>query len=161
MLQLAGEVADGVILNSLVTPAHIQHAKALMQQGAARAGRDPSALTIAASVIYAVADDAEEAAAAAKEDVLFYLGYQEINPILEHAGVMEEADAIRRAPQLITQRMLDHLATYVTAERFRTRLRAVIEAGLDVPIIRVSNVPYAETEKKSVLLRAIESLRDF
>ena len=170
MLQLAGEVADGVILNSLVTPAHIQHAKALMRQGAARAGRDPSALTIAASVIYAVADDAEEAAAAAKEDVLFYLGYPEINPILEHAGVMEEAEAIRRANrehgkaaalQLITQRMLDHLAIYGSAERCRARLREVIEAGLDVPIIRVSNVPYAETEKKSVFLRAIESLRDF
>jgi alkanesulfonate monooxygenase SsuD/methylene tetrahydromethanopterin reductase-like flavin-dependent oxidoreductase (luciferase family) len=53
MLSLAGEVADGVILNSLVTPAHIQQAKALMQQGAARAGRDPSRLSIAASVIYA------------------------------------------------------------------------------------------------------------
>jgi alkanesulfonate monooxygenase SsuD/methylene tetrahydromethanopterin reductase-like flavin-dependent oxidoreductase (luciferase family) len=170
MLQLAGEVADGVILNSLVTPAHIQHAKALMQQGAARVGRDPSGLTIAASVIYAVADDAEEAAAAAKEDVLFYLRYPEINPIIEHASVMEEAEAIRRANrehgkaaalQLITPRMLDHLAIYGSAERCRARLREVIEAGLDMPIIRVSNVPYAETEKKPVFLRAIESLRDF
>jgi 5,10-methylenetetrahydromethanopterin reductase len=170
MLQLAGEVADGVVLNSLVTPAHIQQAKALMQQGAARADRDASGLTIAASVIYAVADEDEEAAAAAKEDVLFYLGYPEINPILEHAGVMEEAAAIRRANrergkavalQLITRRMLDHLAIYGSAERCRARLREVIEAGLDVPIIRVSNVPYAESEKKAVFLRAIESLRDF
>jgi 5,10-methylenetetrahydromethanopterin reductase len=170
MLSLAGEVADGVILNSLVTPAHIQQAKALMQQGAARAGRDPSRLSIAASVIYAVADDAEEAAAAAKEDVLFYLGYPEINPILDHAGVTEEAEAIRRAHrehgkaaalQLIIPRMLDHLAIYGSAEHCRARLREVIEAGLDVPIIRVSNVPYAETEKKPVFLRAIESLRDF
>jgi 5,10-methylenetetrahydromethanopterin reductase len=170
MLQLAGEVADGVILNSLVTLVHIQQAKALMQQGAARAGRDPSGLSIAASVIYAVADDAEEAAAAAKEDVLFYLGYPEINPILEHAGVMEEAAAIRQtnrqhgkaaALQLITQRMLDHLAIYGSAEHCRARLREIIEAGLDVPIIRVSNVPYAETDKKPVCLWALESWRDF
>jgi alkanesulfonate monooxygenase SsuD/methylene tetrahydromethanopterin reductase-like flavin-dependent oxidoreductase (luciferase family) len=117
-----------------------------------------------------VADDAEEAAAAAQEDLLFYLGYPEINPILDHAGVMEEAEAIRRAHrehgkaaalQLITPRMLDHLAIYGSTERCRARLREVIEAGLDVPIIRVSSVPYAETEKKPVFLRAIESLRDF
>ncbi len=170
MLQLAGEVADGVILNSLVTPAHIQHARAMLQQGAARAGRDPAPLTIASSVIYAVADDVEEAAAAAKEDVLFYLGYPEITPLLEQSGFLEEAETIRRAQreqgkaaalERISQRMLDQLAIYGQAEACRTRLREIIEAGLDVPIIRVSNVPYAETEKRAVFLRAIESLRDF
>jgi 5,10-methylenetetrahydromethanopterin reductase len=62
MLQLAGEVADGVILNSIATPAHIQHARNMLKRGAEIAGRDPAKGTIAASVIYAVADNVAEAA---------------------------------------------------------------------------------------------------
>lgn len=170
MLQLAGEVADGVILNSLVTPAHIQHVQALLKQGAERVGRDPARLTIASSVIYAMAEDVEEAATAAKEDILFYLGYPEVNPILEDSDFQEEAEAIRRAQRehgkaaalgLISQGMLDRMAIYGQAEHCRAQLRELMEAGLDVPIIRVCNVPYAEAEKKPVFLRAIESLQNF
>jgi 5,10-methylenetetrahydromethanopterin reductase len=62
MLQLAGEVADGVILNSIATPAHIQHARNMLKRGAEIAGRDPAKGTIAANVIYAVADNVAEAA---------------------------------------------------------------------------------------------------
>jgi 5,10-methylenetetrahydromethanopterin reductase len=170
MFQLAGEIADGVILNSLVTPAHIQHARAMIHEGAQRVGRDPATITIAASVIYAVADDPEEAIQAAKEDILFYLGYPEIDPMLEQSGFMEEADAIRRTQRergkeaalgLISQRMLESFAIYGEAERCRARLRALMRAGLDLPIIRVSNVPYGEAEKKRVFLRAIDSVQDF
>jgi 5,10-methylenetetrahydromethanopterin reductase len=170
MLQLAGEVADGVILNSIATPAHIQHAKDMLQRGAEIAGRDPAKSTIAASVIYAVAQNVAEAAQAAKEDILFYLGYPEINPLLEQSGFMEEADTIRRvnrergkaeALALISERMLESLAIYGEAQHCRAKLEALIGAGLDVPVIRVSNVPYAEREKKQVFLRAIDSLRHF
>jgi 5,10-methylenetetrahydromethanopterin reductase len=170
MLQLAGEVADGVILNSIPTPAHIQHARTMLRRGAEIAGRDPAKSTIAASVIYAVAENVAEAAQAAKEDILFYLGYPEINPILEQSGFMEEAEAIRRvnrergkaeALALISERMLESLAIYGAPQHCRAKLEEWIRAGLDLPIIRVSNVPYAEREKKTVFLRAIDSLRHF
>jgi 5,10-methylenetetrahydromethanopterin reductase len=170
MLQLAGQVADGVILNSLVTPEHLRHAREMLRQGAAKTGRDPSALRIASSVIYSVSDDAEEAARAAKEDVLFYLGYPEVNPMLEQSGILEEAELLRRvnredgkekALDQMSQRMLDSLAIYGDEHRCRTKLRELINAGLDLPIIRVSNVPYSEKDKKRVFLRAIESLQGF
>jgi alkanesulfonate monooxygenase SsuD/methylene tetrahydromethanopterin reductase-like flavin-dependent oxidoreductase (luciferase family) len=170
MLQLAGQVADGVILNSLVTPEHLRHAREMLRQGAAKTGRDPSALRIASSVIYSVSDDAEEAARAAKEDVLFYLSYPEVNPMLEQSGILEEAELLRRvnredgkekALDLMSQRMLDSLAIYGDEHRCRTKLRELINAGLDLPIIRVSNVPYSEKDKKRVFLRAIESLQGF
>jgi 5,10-methylenetetrahydromethanopterin reductase len=170
MLQLAGEVADGVILNSIPTPAHIRHARDMLKRGAEIAGRDPAKSTIAASVIYAVAENVAAAAQAAREDILFYLGYPEVNPILEQSGFMEEAEAIRRvnrergkaeALALISERMLESLAIYGTAQHCRAKLEEWIRAGLDLPIIRVSNVPYAEREKKPVFLRAIDSLRHF
>ena len=170
MIRLAGEIADGVILNSLPTQEHIQFVKGALQQGAERGGRDPGGLTIASSVIYSVSDDLDEAVTAAKEDVLFYLGYPEIDPILEQSGLMDVAEAIRRtnrergkeaALDLITPPLLDSLAVYGNAERCREGLKALMAAGIDLPIIRVSNVPYAEKDKKRVFLRAIESLRDF
>lgn len=170
MLQLAGEVADGVILNSIATPAHIHHARNMLKRGAEIVGRDPAKSAIAASVIYAVAENVAEAAQAAKEDILFYLGYPEINPLLEQSGFMEEAQTIRRvnrergkaeALALISERMLESLAIYGEAQHCRAKLGELIGAGLDVPIIRVANVPYAEREKKQVFLRAIDSLRNF
>jgi 5,10-methylenetetrahydromethanopterin reductase len=170
MLNLAGEIADGVILNSIPTPEHIRHAREALKEGAKRAGRDPSGLTIASSVIYSVSDDLKEAASAAKEDVLFYLGYPEINPILEQSGLMEAAESIRKASRergkdaalnLIDRSLLDALAIYGDAKWCRARLRELMEAGIDLPIIRVSNVPYPEADKKRVFLRAIESLKGF
>jgi len=170
MLQLAGQVADGVILNSIVTPEHLQHAREMVSRGAEKAGRDPSSIEIASSVIYSVSEDAEEAAQAAKEDVLFYLGYPEVNPMLEQSGFMGEAELLRRTNQeegkekalgLMSQQMLDSLAIYGDEQHCRARLRELIDAGLDLPIIRVSNVPYGEKEKKKVFLRAIESFQGF
>lgn len=170
MIELAGEVADGVILNSIATPQHIDHARKTIQQGVARARREASRPTIASSVIYAVSEDVEEAAAAAREDVLFYVGYPELDPVLEQSGLTAQAEEIRRvqrengrraALDLITRPMIDALAIYGRAEDCRAKLRDLMRAGVDLPIIRVSNVPYPENEKKRVFLRAIESLRDF
>jgi 5,10-methylenetetrahydromethanopterin reductase len=170
MHQLAGEVADGVILTSIATPAPIQHAKNMLNRGAEIAGRDPAKSTIAASVIYAVAENAAEAAQAAKEDILFYLGYPEIDPLLEQSGFMQEAETIRRVNRergkgnvlaLVNERMLENLAIFGEARHCRAKLEEFIGAGLDVPIIRVSNVPYAEREKKQAFLRALDSLRHF
>jgi 5,10-methylenetetrahydromethanopterin reductase len=170
MIELAGEVGDGVILNSIATPQHIDHARKMLRQGAKKAGRDASRLTVASSVIYAVSDDVEEAAAAAREDVLFYIGYPELDPVLEQSGLMPQAEEIRRTQQqhgrqaalgLIDRSMLDALAIYGRAENCRTKLRSLMRAGIDLPIIRVSNVPYPEAEKKQVFLRAIESLKGF
>ena len=170
MLQLAGEVADGVILNSIVTPEHLQHARELLRQGAMHTGKGPAPLRIASSVIYAVSDNQEEAARAAKEDVLFYLGYPEVNPMLEQSGFLEEAELLRRVNRqegkekalgMMSQQMLDSLAIYGDEQRCNERLRELINLGLDLPIIRVSNVPYPEKDKKRVFLRAIESLQGF
>ena len=170
MMRLAGEIGDGLILNSLPTPEHVAQAKQLLEEGSLSAGPNVPNRTIASSIIYSVSDDPEEAAAAAKEDVLFYLGYPEVNPILEQSGLVKRAEAIREANReggkdaalkSISPDLLDRLAVYGDARRCRARLRELIASGIDLPIIRVSNVPYPEHDKKRVFLRAIESLRDF
>src|SRR5437667_713643 len=71
MLELAGKVADGVILNSISTPEYVKFAREMIADGANSVGRNPSKIEIAHSVIYAVSDDHQEAIKAAKEDILF------------------------------------------------------------------------------------------
>ena len=43
MLELAGQVADGVLLSAALSPLYIRHSLDLARAGAARAGRDPAA----------------------------------------------------------------------------------------------------------------------
>lgn len=170
MLELAGEIGDGVILNSLTTAEHVAHAKEMIRRGANKAGRDPTKMLVSSSVIYSVSEDRDEAARAAREDILFYLGYPELRPALEQSGFAEEAESILSAHRergkenalgRISQQMLDSFAVYGTASECRSKLRRWMSAGIDLPIIRVSNVPYSEEDKKPVFLRAIESLRNF
>lgn len=90
--------------------------------------------------------------------------------MLEQSEFLEEAELLRRvnsqegkekALGLMSQRMLDSLAIYGDEQHCKARLRELINLGLDLPIIRVSNVPYAEKDKKRVFLRTIESLQGF
>ena len=59
MLDLSGEIADGVILNSISTPEYVEFAKGKIAAGALRAGKDPSDIELGHSIIYAIADDHE------------------------------------------------------------------------------------------------------
>jgi 5,10-methylenetetrahydromethanopterin reductase len=61
LLELAGEVADGVLMLVGLHPAAVEAARAHVRAGAERAGRDPATLTEVLIVPIAVDDDAEAA----------------------------------------------------------------------------------------------------
>ncbi len=167
MLELAGEVADGVILNSISTPEYVEFALERIAEGARNAGKNPSEIEIGHSIIYAVAEDAEEAINAAKEDILFYISYPELDPVIEKSPFKADAMRMRqlnmkgekkRALSLVTDKMLNTFAVYGTVKECRGRLRNFIRRGITLPIIRVSVTPYEENQRKSVFIRAINSL---
>lgn len=167
MLQLAGEVADGVILNSISTPEYMEFARARISEGAKSAGRDPSRIEVGHSVIYAVADDSQEAAKAAREDVLFYLLYPELDPVIEKSPFGADVLKMRElyiqgnkeaALSAVSDEMLDTFAVYGTPAQCRERLRKFIKRGITMPIIRVSLTPCKEQERKAAFMRAVESL---
>ncbi len=170
MLELAGKVADGVILNSISTPEYMRFARERIADGAKSVGRDPSRIEIGHSVIYAVSDDPEKAVNAAKEDVLFYISYSELDPVIERSPYKKEALRIRElysngdkkaALSLITSEMLDTFAVYGSPKECREKLRKFVSRGISFPVIRVSVVPYKESERKRVFMDAISSLKDW
>ncbi len=170
MLELAGEIADGVILNSISTPEYVKFARERIAAGASRAGRKSSEIEICHSIVYAVADDFDEAADASKEDILFYISYPELDAVIERSPFKAEALKMRtlnlkgrkkEALSLITDEMLDIFTVCGTVDEGKAKLEKFLRRGIALPIIRVSVSPNEESERKRVFLRAIMSLTDF
>jgi 5,10-methylenetetrahydromethanopterin reductase len=60
-LRLAGEVADGVILSGGLVPKHLEASRALVEEGARSAGRDPSEVTMWLNLLTCIRPTREEA----------------------------------------------------------------------------------------------------
>jgi len=56
-LRLAGEVADGVVLNAYVSPAYVRWATGELHAAARAAGRDPAAIEIGCMLVVRLGDD--------------------------------------------------------------------------------------------------------
>jgi alkanesulfonate monooxygenase SsuD/methylene tetrahydromethanopterin reductase-like flavin-dependent oxidoreductase (luciferase family) len=71
MVRLAGELADGALLN-WATPHRIAESRRLLHAGSARAGRDPSEVSLAMYIRVCVDDDIDAARQALGKQVLNY-----------------------------------------------------------------------------------------
>ncbi len=76
MMELAGEIADGVVLNYLVGPGYNDEAMEHLAIGAARAGRTVDDLDRPQLVVCSLDDDRSLALDRARELVTQYLGQQ-------------------------------------------------------------------------------------
>ncbi len=163
MLELTGEIADGVILtrSTLATAAA---ARARIAAGAARAGRDAAAIEITSLLPASVSSDRETALAAARPGLAFYAGFfPRYNRLLAESGFPEEAAAVARAwaagdsagaARAVTDDMIAATGIAGTAAECRDRLDAYRDAGLDLPIIS----PFARgPDAKERFLAAIEA----
>lgn len=166
MLELAGEIADGVVLNSISTPEYLEYALERIKTGASRAGRDISKFEIGHSVIYSVSENYDEAVRTAKEDVLFYISYPELDPVLAKSPFQDQALEIRdlcrkgrkkEASELISEEMLEMFAVYGTPEECRSRLKSFLRRGITLPFIRVA-VSGGDRKAKATFDLAISSL---
>ena len=167
MLKLAGQFADGVILNSIGTLEYYKHAVSLLHNVAREAGREPSKLEVASSIIFSVADRYEDAIEAARPDVLFYLAYSELDPVIDKTPYKEQVAKIRKinaqgnakgALALIDDKMVSDLTVSGTPRECREKIKKFADYGITIPIIRVSVQPFKESERKEVFLRAVDTL---
>jgi probable F420-dependent oxidoreductase len=144
MLELAGEIADGVILNFMpveAVPRMLAHVRA----GAERAGRDPSAIEVVSRFQVVVTDDAAGARTALKHMMGPYFATSVYNRFVSWCGFAEEARAIDagwrakdRAANIgaVTDDMVDRLAIIGPAAHCRARLAAFADAGVTTPMIQ-------------------------
>lgn len=118
--RLAGEVADGVILN-WCTPERVAEARAAIREAATAAGRDPEACTISVYVRGAFAERAGESLLVAASEYVSYPAYARQ---FRRMGVDPTAEAVVEAVCLPG----DPAAA-------RVRLQAYRDAGADLPVV--------------------------
>lgn len=144
MLELAGEIADGVILNFQPVEAMPQML-AHVRRGAERAGRDPQSLEVVSRFQTIVTDDVAGARNALRMMMGPYFATSVYNRFVSWCGFEAEAREILagwqakdRARNLaaVTDEMIDRLAIIGSAAHCRARLQAFHDAGVTTPMIQ-------------------------
>ncbi len=143
MTAVCGEIADGVILtrSTLDTGAQV---RALLAEGAARAGRDAAKLAVTSLLPTAVSDDRQEALERMRPGLAFYAGFfPRYNKLLAAHGFVEETAAIAEAwargerdvTALVSDEMITATGIAGTPDDCQAKLEAYRQSGIDLPII--------------------------
>jgi probable F420-dependent oxidoreductase len=162
MLELAGEIADGVLLNWIppeAVPASIAH----LEVGARRAGRTLENFEIASFVRTCVTDDAAAARETLARDVTGYATVDVYQAFFRTAGYADEVTAVSAAwtagdragaVKRISPRMLDGLGVVGDEAYCRARIAEFARTGLTQPVI----VPFAPAgADRATLLRTLRT----
>ncbi len=147
MMELAGEIADGVLLNYLVSPAYNARALAALAAGAARVGRRVEEIDRPQLVVCSLDPNREAALDRARELVTQYLGQQ---PHIMKASGVDEAlleeigrvltwpagpEEIRRAMRLVPDEVVQMITASGTPEECRAKVREYVASGCTCPIL--------------------------
>jgi alkanesulfonate monooxygenase SsuD/methylene tetrahydromethanopterin reductase-like flavin-dependent oxidoreductase (luciferase family) len=152
MITLGGELADGVYL-SWCTPGSVTEARAGIADGAARAGRDPAQVTLAASVRVCIDEDEETARRALAAALLPYVagwgdgarprafraGFERMGFTAEVAEIDRLGDSGAVREEIIDafpDRMLRGLGYFGPAAGAAEAVRRQV-AGADTAVVRV------------------------
>ena len=162
MLELAGEMADGVLMNwtaESFLPQAIEH----ISRGANMAGRDISEIDIAGYVRVAAGGDEEAVRESLRSQVARYASNAYYRNFFVETGfgaeITEAADALQagdlaRASEAITREMQDQVAVVGSPEHCRAALERRRAAGLQLPVV----APFAIGDNKESHRTTIEAL---
>jgi 5,10-methylenetetrahydromethanopterin reductase len=139
VLELAGEAADGVLMEGLFTPTALDYALGQVRAGAVRAGRDFNAINTMCWQPGRVLDDMSQIQEEHRAFVAHLIGGTP-EAVLAHIGVAPEKVAAVKATYAeggpdaaavhITPTEVDQLTMFGTPEQIRAKLRVVAARGV-------------------------------
>ncbi len=147
MMELTGEIADGVVLNYLVSPQYNAQAMDALAAGAARAGRSVDDLDRPQLVVCSLDEDRQRALDAARMMITQYLGQQphimkasgvpdalldEISQVLTWPATHEQVEA---ASRLVPDEIVQMLAAAGTPDECRAQVQRYVDEGCTCPIL--------------------------
>jgi 5,10-methylenetetrahydromethanopterin reductase len=147
MMELAGEIGDGVVLNYMVGPGYNKRAMAALAEGAARAGRSLGDIDRPQLVVCSVDEDRGAALDRARELLTQYLGQQphimqasgvdprlvkEIGEILSWPAGPEE---IHQAMRLVPDEAVQMISAAGTPAECVAKVEEYIDSGATCPIL--------------------------
>ncbi len=147
MMELAGRIADGVLLNYLVSPAYNDRALEHLAIGAEAAGRSIDDLDRPQLVVCSVDDDRQVALDAARLLVTQYLGQQP--HIMKASGVPESLleeigrvltwpathDQVEAAAHLVPDDIVQMICAAGTPDECREKVAEYIAGGCTCPVL--------------------------
>jgi probable F420-dependent oxidoreductase len=152
MLELSGEVADGVIIN-LLGPEHVPMLLEDVAAGAAKAGRSLSDVEVVARLQVALDIPREEARTRSRSAFGPYVAASGYNRFFRRIGFESEADLIAAAMETgdregvaagLSDRLADALLVSGSAEQCRRRFSEYRESGVD----RIVLIPQASSAEE-------------
>jgi 5,10-methylenetetrahydromethanopterin reductase len=147
MMELAGEIADGALLNYLVSPAYNATAMERLAAGADRRGVRVEDIDRPQLVVCSLDEDRALALDRARELVTQYLGQQ---PHIGKASGVDQSllddiakvltwpagpEEIRRAMKLVPDEVVQMITASGTAEECRAKVREYVDAGCTCPVL--------------------------
>lgn len=147
MMELTGEIADGVVLNYLVSPQYNIQAMELLEKGAKKAGRSVYDMDRPQLVVCSMDPDRKKALDGARKLVTQYLAQQphfakaigvsedilgRIKAVLSWPATEEE---IERAMEFVPDEIVQMIAAAGTPEECRTKVQEYIDNGATCPIL--------------------------
>ena len=145
MLELAGEIADGVVL-WLCAPAYVRdQALPAIRRGRARAGKPLEGFEIVASVPAALTADRAAATALFRTELTRYLALPFYRKMMEQSGFAAEVAAYDRAPKpdAVPDRLVAALGAIGDFRAVSAFVTAYREAGVTLPAVRPIGFPDA------------------
>ncbi len=147
MMELTGEIADGVVLNYLVAPRYNEKALALLEAGAKKAGRKLDDIDRPQLVVCSVDHDRKKALDSARMLVTQYLGQQP--HIMKASGVSGDLleaigkvltwpateEQIERAMQLVPDDVVQLITASGTPDEARRKVDEYRANGCTCPIL--------------------------
>jgi 5,10-methylenetetrahydromethanopterin reductase len=148
MMELTGAIADGVVLNYLVSPKYNEEAMEHLKIGARRAHRKLGAIDRPQLVVCSMDHDADRALDSSRSLVTMYVGQQphiaKANGIKESlvreisealGGWPAKAGGLEKAKLLVDDKMVDMLTASGTPEDCRRKVKQYMESGATCPIL--------------------------
>jgi len=147
MMALAGEIADGVLLNYLVSPSYNNEALAALEEGAKVSGRKIDNIDRPQLVVASVDRDRKKALDGARKLVTQYLGQQP--HIMKASGVSQELlneisqvltwpateEQIEQAMALVPDDVVQLITASGTPEEVRAKVREYVANGCTCPVL--------------------------
>ncbi len=147
MMALTGEIADGVVLNYLVSPKYNEGALELLEKGAKQAGKKLDAIDRPQLVVCSVDNDRKKALDGARKLVTQYLGQQP--HIMKASGVKQELldeigqvltwpateEQIEEAMRLVPDDVVQMITASGTPQEVKAKVREYVASGATCPIL--------------------------
>lgn len=147
MMALAGEIADGVVLNYCVPPLYNDQAMEQLAKGAQRAGRSLDQIDRPQLVVCSVDPDREAALERSRELLTQYLAQQP--HIAQASGVSREVvekiqsilgwpathEQIQQAKHLVPEELVTSITASGTPDEARAKVQEYLDHGATAPIL--------------------------